>query len=179
MLEGQCDVWNGVISAAVYIALLNGKVGGPRPAGRTHACAASARSSRRRAHAARSSSPPSASQCRSLSYAVPNTPRHNRLLVRAVVVTALQVVTVELNSNQNPRLADIAEVEAKFKKFHQLAEAKGEGRRRLCWRVSGHQLYGRARLAWRRLPSGEGTSTTLQPASHAPSRAGRCAQQQE
>lgn len=60
MLEGQCDVWNGVISAAVYIALLNGKV-----------------------------------------------------------------VTVELNSNQNPRLADIAEVEAKFKKFHQLAEAKG------------------------------------------------------
>ena len=26
MLEGQCDVWNGVISAAVYIALLNGKV---------------------------------------------------------------------------------------------------------------------------------------------------------
>lgn len=60
MLEGQCDVWNGVISAAVYIALLNGKA-----------------------------------------------------------------VTVELNSNQNPRLADISEVEEKFKKFHQLAEAKG------------------------------------------------------
>lgn len=60
MLEGQCDVWNGVISAAVYIALLNGKV-----------------------------------------------------------------VTVELNSNQDPRLTDISEVEAKFKQFHQLAEAKG------------------------------------------------------
>lgn len=60
MLEGQCDVWNGVISAAVYIALLNGKV-----------------------------------------------------------------VTVELNSNQDPRLTDIAEVEQKFKQFHQLAEAKG------------------------------------------------------
>lgn len=60
MLEGQCDVWNGVISAAVYIALLNGKV-----------------------------------------------------------------VTVELNSNQNPRLTDISEVELKFKQFHQLAEAKG------------------------------------------------------
>ena len=38
----------------------------------------------------------------------------------------LQVVTVELNSNQDPRLTDIAEVEAKFKRFHQLAEAKGE-----------------------------------------------------
>ena len=25
MLEGQCDVWNGVISAAVYIALVNGQ----------------------------------------------------------------------------------------------------------------------------------------------------------
>lgn len=62
MLEGQCDVWNGVISAAVYIALLNGKA-----------------------------------------------------------------VTVELNSNQDPRLTDMAEVEAKFKQFHQLAEAKGEG----------------------------------------------------
>jgi hypothetical protein len=60
MLEGQCDVWNGVISAAVYIALLNGKA-----------------------------------------------------------------VTVELNSNQDPRLTDMAEVEAKFKQFHQLAEAKG------------------------------------------------------
>lgn len=60
MLEGQCDVWNGVISAAVYIALLNGKV-----------------------------------------------------------------VTVELNSNQDPRLTDIAEVEAKFRQFHELAEAKG------------------------------------------------------
>jgi hypothetical protein len=60
MLEGQCDVWNGVISAAVYIALLNGRV-----------------------------------------------------------------VTVELNSNQDPRLTDIAEVQRKFKQFHQLAEAKG------------------------------------------------------
>lgn len=67
MLEGQCDVWNGVISAAVYIALLNGKV-----------------------------------------------------------------VTVELNSNQDPRLTDISEVEAKFKQFHQLAEAKGE-RGGGCW----------------------------------------------
>jgi hypothetical protein len=60
MLEGQCDVWNGVISAAVYIALVNGKA-----------------------------------------------------------------VTVELNSNQDPRLTDIREVELKFKQFHQLAEAKG------------------------------------------------------
>jgi hypothetical protein len=25
MLEGQCNVWNGVISAAVYVALVNGK----------------------------------------------------------------------------------------------------------------------------------------------------------
>ena len=65
MLEGQCDVWNGVISAAIYIALLNGKA-----------------------------------------------------------------VTVELNSNQDPRLTDMAEVEAKFKQFHQLAEAKGEPRRK-------------------------------------------------
>ena len=60
MLEGQCDVWNGVISAAVYIALVGGKV-----------------------------------------------------------------VTVELNSNQDPRLTDIKELESKFKQFHQLAEAKG------------------------------------------------------
>lgn len=69
MLEGQCDVWNGVISAAVYIALLNGKV-----------------------------------------------------------------VTVELNSNQDPRLTDITEVERKFKQFHQLAEAKGAHVPGLCMR---------------------------------------------
>ena len=68
MLEGQCDVWNGVISAAVYIALVGGKV-----------------------------------------------------------------VTVELNSNQDPRLTDIKELESKFKQFHQLAEAKGAPRRIAGW----------------------------------------------
>ena len=61
MLEGQCDVWNGVISAAVYIPLVGGLA-----------------------------------------------------------------VTVELNSNQDPQLADKNLVKRKFREFHALAEAKGE-----------------------------------------------------
>lgn len=60
MLEGQCDVWNGVISAAVYIALVGGRA-----------------------------------------------------------------VTVELNSNQDPQLADLDAVRTRFRQFHDLAEAKG------------------------------------------------------
>lgn len=60
MLEGQCDVWNGVISAAVYIPIVSGRA-----------------------------------------------------------------VTVELNSNQDPQLADLALVKRKFQEFHGMAEAKG------------------------------------------------------
>jgi hypothetical protein len=59
MLEGQCDVWNGVISAAVYIALVDG-----------------------------------------------------------------QAVTVELDSEEDPRLTPIAIVRKQFEEFHRMAEAK-------------------------------------------------------
>ena len=60
MLEGQCNVWHGVISAAVYIALVQDKA-----------------------------------------------------------------VTVELNSNQDPRLTDMSEILRQFEEFHSLAESKG------------------------------------------------------
>jgi hypothetical protein len=58
MLEGQCDVWNGAISAAVYIPLVSGRA-----------------------------------------------------------------VTVELNSNQDPRLVPIDAVRAQLREFHAAAEA--------------------------------------------------------
>lgn len=60
MLEGQCDVWTGVISAAVYVALVDGKA-----------------------------------------------------------------VSVELSSNQDPSLVELAEVKEAVARFHMLAEQRG------------------------------------------------------